>query len=118
MTINSYKDLIVWQKVMELAIQTYELTDNLPTSEKFGLISQMNRCAISIPSNIAEGSRRGSRKDFKNFLTIAFGSGAELETQITLLKNLKFSKGLKTDNIENLLSEVMKMLNSMRQKLS
>ncbi len=103
---------------MDLAIQIYELTENLPTSEKFGLISQMNRCSISIPSNIAEGSRRGSRKDFKNFLTIAYGSGAELETQIILLKNLKFGKGLKTENIENLLSEVMKMLNSMRQKLS
>lgn len=118
MSINSYKDLIVWQKAMELVIQIYELIDNLPASEKFGLVSQMNRCAVSIPSNIAEGSRRGSRKDFKNFLTIAFGSGAELETQIIVLKNLKFGRELNTDKIESLLSEVMKMLNSMRQKLS
>ncbi len=103
---------------MDLAIKIYELTDNLPTNEKFGLVSQMNRCAVSIPSNIAEGSRRGSRKDFKNFLTIAFGSGAELETQLILLKNLRFGKSLKTEKIEDLLSEVMKMLNSMRQKLS
>lgn len=118
MGISSYKDLIVWQKAIALATEIYELTEKFPSSEKFGLASQMNRCAISIPSNIAEGSRRGSRKDFKNFLTIAFGSGAELETQITILKNLSFGKSLKTNSIEDLLSEVMKMLNSMRQRLS
>lgn len=118
MGIDSNKDLIVWQKSMELAIKIYGITSQLPQSEKFGLCSQMNRCAISIPSNIAEGSKRGTRKDFCNFITIAYGSSAELETQLILLKNLKFGKGLNTDKIESLLSEVMKMLNSMRQKLS
>ena len=117
MGLDSNKDLIVWQKSMELAIKIYEITSQLPQSEKFGLSSQMNRCAVSIPSNIAEGSKRGTRKDFCNFVTIAYGSSAELETQLILLRNLPFGKNIDTSIAEKLLAEVMKMLNSMRQKL-
>ena len=117
MGLDSNKDLIVWQKSMELAIKVYEITSQLPQSEKFGLSSQMNRCAVSIPSNIAEGSKRGTRKDFCNFITIAYGSSAELETQLILLRNLPFGKNIDTSIAEKLLAEVMKMLNSMRQKL-
>lgn len=80
--INSYKDLIVWQKSMELVKSIYEMTANFPKEEIYGLISQMKRSSISIPSNIAEGKRRGTRKDYRQFLVIAYGSGAELETQI------------------------------------
>ncbi len=117
MGLDSNKDLVVWQKSMELAIKVYEITSQLPQSEKFGLSSQMNRCAVSIPSNIAEGSKRGTRKDFCNFITIAYGSSAELETQLILLRNLPFGKNIDTSIAEKLLAEVMKMLNSMRQKL-
>lgn len=111
--INSYKDLIVWQKSMQLALETYKLTEKLPREEVYGLTSQMRRCAVSIPSNIAEGRRRASRKELERFFTIAYGSGAELETQIELLKQLPFGNKLSYNNVDGLLSEVMRMINKM-----
>jgi len=116
--VNSYKDLIVWQKSMDLVVLVYELTEKFPKSEMYGLTSQSRRSAVSIPSNIAEGRRRTSRKDFCHFLTISFGSGAELETQIEIAKRLSFSKNLDFTKIDSLLSEVMKMLNSMISSLN
>jgi len=80
--ISSYRDLIVWKKAVGLAIETYHLTDQFPKEEVYGLISQMRRAAVSVPSNIAEGSIRGSKRDFCHFLRIASGSVAELETQV------------------------------------
>jgi four helix bundle protein len=77
---KDYKKLLVWQKGIELCRMVYELTSTLPSSEKFGLASQMNRCVVSIPSNIAEGSSRRSEKDYYRFLEIAMGSIYELET--------------------------------------
>lgn len=115
--IYSYKDLIVWQRAIELVVAVYELTDKFPKTEIYGLISQMRRAAISIPSNIAEGRRRGSRKDFRQFLIIAYGSGAELETQIEISKRLNFSKNLNYTKVDNLLVETMKMLNKMLSTL-
>ncbi len=78
--IVSYKDLIVWQRSMELVTAIYKLTETFPRAEVFGLTSQMRRAAVSIPSNIAEGRRQSSKRDFRQFLVIAFGSGSELET--------------------------------------
>lgn len=115
--INTYKDLIVWQKAMDLVIAVYKLTEKFPRSEIYGLISQMRRCAVSIPSNIAEGRRRGSRKDYCQFLIIAYSSGAELETQIEISKRLPFSDDLNYNEIDNLLNEVMKMLNKLLSTL-
>lgn len=112
-TIDSYKDLIVWQRSMDLVVAIYELTNKFPKSELYGLTSQMRRCAISIPSNIAEGRRRGTRKDYRQFLIIAYGSGAELETQIEIAKKLLFGKNLNYFRVDSLLNEVMKMLNKM-----
>lgn len=109
--INSYKDLIVWQKAMELVILVYSLTDAFPKSELYGLVSQMRRCVVSIPSNIAEGSRRRTRKDYRQFLIIAFGSGGELETQTEIAKRLYYCKGVDYNNIDELLDEIMRMLN-------
>jgi four helix bundle protein len=80
MKIESYKDLVVWQRAMQLVVETYKLSEQYPKEEKYGLISQMRRAAIAIPSNIAEGHRRRSKKDFKQFLIIANASAAELET--------------------------------------
>jgi four helix bundle protein len=77
---------------MELVEAVYKLTDTLPKDEKYGLISQMRRSAVSIPSNIAEGRYRGSRKDYANFLRTAFGSGAELETQLEICKRIAIGK--------------------------
>lgn len=117
MRIQSYKNLIVWQKAMDLVVAIYELTGQLPKSELYGLISQMRRSAISIPSNIAEGSLRRTRKDYCRFISIAFGSGGELETQIEAVKRLPFGRNLSYSKVDMLLEEVMKMLNSLNHKL-
>ena len=111
--IHSYKDLIVWQKSMNLVVKIYELTEKFPKSEIYGLISQMRRSAVSIPSNISEGRRRSSRKDFRNFLVIAYGSGSELETQLEIAKRLQFGNNSDYEEVDSFLSEVMRMLNKM-----
>src|SRR5665213_728640 len=85
-----YQKLQIWQKAVHLAEQAYAMTRNFPEEEKFGLISQIRRAGVSIPSNIAEGSQRGTNKDFKNFIFIARGSLAELETQFILAKSFGF----------------------------
>jgi four helix bundle protein len=114
--IYSYKDLIVWQKSVELAIAIYKLTEKFPKTEIYGLMSQMRRAAISIPSNIAEGRKRGSIKDFRQFLIIAYSSSAELETQLEIVKKLPFGKSLDYSKVDSLLLEVMKMLNKILSK--
>lgn len=115
MQITSYKDLIVWQKGIELVKEIYILTSKFPPAEIYGLVSQMRRSAVSIPSNIAEGRQRSTRKDFVQFLRIAQGSVAELETQIIISKNLFPSYNYV--NAENLLNEIQKMLAGMMKKL-
>src|SRR3990167_10529527 len=116
MTIHSHRELIVWQKSMQLVEAVYALTERFPTSEQFGLISQMRRCAVSIPSNIAEGRKRSTRKDYRKFLIISYGSGGELETQVEIVKHLPFGKNLDFTKVDSLLEEVMKMLNVILQK--
>lgn len=117
MKIESYENLIVWQKSMDLVVIIYELTEKFPREELYSLTSQMRKSAISIPSNIAEGSRRGSRKDFRHFLLNAFGSGAELETQIKIVKRLPFGRNIDFIRAADLLAEVMRMLNKMTSNL-
>ncbi len=98
---------------MELVRVIYLATGIFPKSEMFGLTSQMRRAAISIPSNIAEGFNRRHRKEFAQFLSIAYGSGAELETQVELAKSLRFIKERGFEKCDALLQEVMKMLNKL-----
>ncbi len=117
MTVQSYKELIVWQKAMKLVVQIYALTDQFPKSEIFSLSSQMRRSAISIPSNIAEGSRRSSKKDFRHFVLHAYASGAELETQIEIAKSLPFGQNLQYSEVDSLLDEIMRMMNALEKKL-
>src|SRR3989344_6087291 len=112
MSLQSYKNLIVWQKATELANEIYKLTKQFPDDEKYGLVTQMRRSAVSIPSNIAEGYRRNSDGSYLQFLSVSYGSGGELETQIEICKK---NLPLRDENyraIEALLEEVMKMLNS------
>ena|SRR3990167_7016008 len=116
--IHSYKDLIVWQKAITLVTEVYKLTELFPKEEMYGLSSQVRRSAISIPSNIAEGRSRGTRKDFSQFVRIAYGSGAELETQLLIAKTLPRTQSLDYRKVDNLLEEIMKMLNSMLRKLN
>ncbi len=115
--VNSYKDLIVWQKSIDLVSKIYEITENFPKHELFGLTSQIRRSAVSIPSNIAEGFNRKHRKEFAQFISIAFGSGAELETQILVAKSLKFLKDSDFIIVDKTLNEIMKMLNKLRSNL-
>lgn len=118
MKVQSYKDLIVWQKAVNLVLEIYKFTEILPRDEKFGLISQIKRAAVSIPSNIAEGRLRGTRRDFAQFLRIAFGSGAELETQLEISKRLGFGADIDYNKLEVALEEIMKILNVMIRKLT
>ena len=115
---KSYKELIVWQRAMELVELVYTLTNNFPKQEMYGLTSQIRRSAVSIPSNIAEGKFRHSTKDFKRFLQIAFASGAELETQIELSKRMEYINEEEFRDIQLVLNEVMKMLNALLTKFS
>ena len=85
-----HKQLKAWQLGMEIARDVYKLTQLFPTEEKYGIVSQMKRCSVSIPSNIAEGAARNSKKEFVNFLHIASGSLSELDTQLELSKRLNF----------------------------
>ena len=111
---KSFKDLIVWQKSRDLAVEVYKLTENLPKAELYGLTSQMRRAVISISSNIAESYHRFHAKEKNQFLAIAFGSGSELESQIEIAKIL-FPR-LAYFKAETLLSEVMKILNNFLSK--
>lgn len=114
--IKSYKDLMVWQKSIRLVREIYLVTAQLPKEEIYGLSSQMRRAAISMPSNIAEGQQRRGTKEFIQFLKIAYGSGAELETQLVILKDL-YTK-VDISKAEFLLDEIQKMLNSLINKLT
>lgn len=116
--INSYRDLTVWQKSIELVTEIYSLTKDFPKSELFGIINQMRRAAVSIPSNIAEGYSRKHRQEYLQFMRIAYGSGAELETQIVIAKKLTLTKVERFKKCDGLLEEIMKMLNKMIFSLS
>lgn len=114
---QSYRDLIVWQKSFKLCLDIYRITKNFPKSEIYGLTSQIRRAAVAIPSNIAEGYSRRSKLEYLQFLSIAFASGAELETQILIAKECHFLNEVDFDMVNSLLSEVMKMLNTMIKNL-
>jgi len=118
MKLQSYRELIVWQKAVELTTEIYAVTQNFPKTEQYGLTSQMRRAAVSIASNIAEGSKRMSKKEFRHFLLNAYGSGAELETQIEISKKLKFITKTEFQKADALLDEVMRMLNKMTFSLN
>jgi four helix bundle protein len=87
---NKFKELKVWQDSIDLAVEVYKLTKSFPSEEKFGLVSQINRCVISISSNIAEGAGRNNEKEFRQFLGIALGSACELESQLIVSCKLNF----------------------------
>jgi four helix bundle protein len=114
MKLSSYKDLIVWQKSIELVRRLYILCNQLPRSEQYGLISQMQRSSVSIPSNIAEGYERKSTTEYLRFLSIAQASTAELETQIIITKLVH---NISDSQLESLIFEVQMMLSTIRRKL-
>jgi four helix bundle protein len=117
MYLKSYKELIVWQKAVQLVKEVFILTDKFPKSEIYGIISQMRRAAVAIPSNIAEGYGRRSAKEYAQFYAIAYGSALELETQLIISKDLKLTIIHHFLVAEELLEEILKMLNSMLGKM-
>jgi four helix bundle protein len=100
--VESYRDLIAWQKAMELVESIYKLTAQLPDAERFGLVTQLRRAAVSIPSMLAEGHARASTRDFARFLSMARGSLAEVETQVLIAERLRFVSG---DAVQQLLAQ-------------
>jgi four helix bundle protein len=115
--ISSYKDLRVWQRSMDLVEKIYVLTSQLPSSEQFGLVSQMRRAAVSVPSNIAEGYGRQATGEYRHHLSIARGSVLELETQVLLCKRLKYFQTTASDSIGNEIAEISRMLATLVSKL-
>ena len=115
---QNYKDLVVWQKGIALAKLIYQITSKYPAEERFGLVSQMRRAAVSVPSNIAEGQARHTTREFIQFISHAEGSTAELETQLILSVELGFVTHEQTTNEFVLLDGIRRMLNGLRRKLS
>lgn len=116
--IRNYKDLLVWQRGMDLVEFVYRITGNLPSCEQWGLTSQMRRAAISIPSNIAEGYGRQSTGNYRQFLAISRGSLLELETQVYLCVRLGYVHQNDTEEILSKIVELNKMLSSLIAKVS
>ena len=113
---HKYKELKLWQKSIDLVTSVYLTTRSYPETEKFGLISQINRAAVSIPSNIAEGAGRNSDKEFIQFLSIAHASSFELETQLIISKNLNYLSVEDLDQLTIQIEEVQKMNYSIQSK--
>ena len=113
---NSFKDLVVWQKAIDLTKDVYSLTKNFPKEELYGIVSQIRRCAVSIPSNIAEGQARKYHQQFSHFLSIAQGSLAELETQIIISMKLGFIVSDCKDLFDSMHS-IGKMITKLKQNL-
>lgn len=109
-TVKSYRDLVAWQRARELVKETYLLTAAFPAGERFGLVSQMNRSAVSIPSNIAEGYGRATTQDYLHFLRIARGSAYELETQLVLAQDLGLCTEERGLRVQVVLQEEIRIL--------
>ena len=112
-----YQDLKVWQLGLQITRSIYEITSDFPDSEKFGLTSQLRRSAVSIPSNIAEGHSRESKRELARFVSIARGSHAELETQLLIAKYLGFGNQAQLDRLLEVLQEEGRMLTGLRRSL-
>lgn len=117
MKVKSYKDLMIWHRSMDLVELIYKITENFPSKENFGLISQMRRAAVSVPSNIAEGYGRQSTGSYSQFLSIARGSLYELETQIEICCRLKYLQKDESEKLLNEITEISKMISSLISKI-
>ena len=115
---KNYKELIIWRKGIALVKQSYLLSDCLPKEEKYGLISQLTRAAVSIPANIAEGNSRTSERDYARFLQIALGSAFEVQTYLVIIKEMNWADGQALLVFENSLEEEIKMIHGFLRKLT
>jgi four helix bundle protein len=110
MASKGYQDLIVWQEAIDLVENVYSMSKLFPKEEIYGLTNQMQRCAVSIPSNIAEGHGRRSENEFRRFLYISLGSLAELDTQLEITKRLDYLEGQDIESLEKKIEQIRKML--------
>ncbi len=117
-TVKSFRELVVWQRAIELALEIYKLTKTFPKEEMFGLTSQLRRAAISVASNIAEGQGRRTKGEFVQFLCIARGSNAEVQTQLVIVRGLGYAGEAAIEGCEALALEVAKMLNALLKVVS
>ena len=117
MGIKRYRDLNIWRKGIELVKDIYKSTGKFPKQEMYGLVGQMRRSAISIPSNVAEGFRRHHNKEYKQFLYVSLGSCAELETQVTIAKELKYIEQDKETVLLEKLDHICRMISNLLKKL-
>ena len=115
---QSFRDLKVWKKSIALTVLVYEFTKSFPKEELYGLTSQMRRASVSIASNIAEGSARGTRPDFGQFVKLARGSNCELQTQLVIARELRFGDVHKCDEVETMSHEFGKMLSGLSEYLT
>ena len=115
---SDFRELKVWQKAVDLAIEVYSLTSQLPKEEKFALSDQMRRAAVSVPSNIAEGHGRDSSKEFVRFLSMSRGSLRELSTQLEISYRLQFIEKTKMIEVNERITEIDKMITSLATKLT
>ena len=115
-TVSSHRDLLVWQKAMDMVTDIYRICRCFPASETYGLKSQLTRAAVSVPANIAEGGARGSSKDYSRFLGIAKGSLMEAETYLFLAVRLEYLAQTDVDEILSKITEISKMLTAIRAK--
>jgi len=115
--IESHRELQVWQRAIQMSIAIYRLTASFPKQEIYGLTAQLRRAGISVPSNIAEGYGRGSKGEYKQFLSIAKGSNLEVQTQLLIAKELEFADAPRIEKVEALTIEIDKMLNAILKKL-
>lgn len=116
--VKSYRDLLVWQKALDLVEAVYKVTRQFPKEELYGLSSQLRRCAVSVPSNIAEGHARHSSAEFRNFLSIASGSLAEVETKLLIATRLKYLNSKDFQQIMTQHEEVSRMLSALQSKIT
>ncbi len=116
--IQSFRDLIIWQKGIDLVKEVYKATKDFPREELYGLTNQIRRAAVSIPSNIAEGHIRQHRAEFRHFLSVALGSLAEVETQVLISKELNYIPGEKCENLLDQMIVLGKMIRGLIKKLS
>jgi four helix bundle protein len=114
---HNFKNLNIWKRALDLANEVYNLTDQFPKNEEFGLKSQLRRCSVSVASNIAEGSSRSSNKDFNRFLEICLGSLYELQTQIVISSNRNYFELEKLNIIENKITELQRMISGFQKTL-
>jgi len=115
---QSYRDLVVWQKAMEVVTEVYRVSQGFPKEEVYGLTSQLRRAAVSVPSNIAEGQGRKGAKEFQQFLAQARGSLLELETQIQIAQNLGYLQPVQVERLLQRTAEVGRMLNGLMKSLN